>query len=105
MKRYLGVIQSEAERLTKLVNDFLDVQRIEVIKGARSSLYGSDAIGGVINIITRAGAARGAGVAAAAGRYDARSFAADGGTEVGKLGVGASIAWTLCIHTSSQARR
>lgn len=30
-----------------------DVERIEVIKGASSSLYGSEAMGGVINIITR----------------------------------------------------
>lgn len=29
------------------------VQRIEIIRGAGSALYGSDAIGGVINIITR----------------------------------------------------
>ncbi len=31
----------------------LDIDRIEVVKGAGSSLYGSSAIGGVINIITR----------------------------------------------------
>ncbi|UCE88206.1 MAG: TonB-dependent receptor [Pseudomonadota bacterium] len=31
------------------------VERIEVVKGPRSTLYGSDAIGGVINIITRRG--------------------------------------------------
>ncbi len=30
-----------------------DVERIEIVKGPRSALYGSDAIGGVINIITR----------------------------------------------------
>lgn len=30
-----------------------DIERIEVIKGASSALYGSDAIAGVINIITR----------------------------------------------------
>src|SRR5690606_2109127 len=29
------------------------IERIEVLKGASSVLYGSDAIGGVINIITR----------------------------------------------------
>ena len=28
-KRYLGVIHSEAQRLTELINDFLDLQRIE----------------------------------------------------------------------------
>lgn len=30
-----------------------DIERIEVIKGAASSLYGSEAMGGVINIITK----------------------------------------------------
>ncbi len=31
----------------------LDIERIEVVKGATSALYGSSAMGGVINIITR----------------------------------------------------
>lgn len=32
-----------------------DIERIEVVKGPRSSLYGTEAIGGVVNIITRRG--------------------------------------------------
>ena len=30
-----------------------NIERIEIVKGAASSLYGSDAIAGVINIITK----------------------------------------------------
>ncbi|MHB8843406.1 MAG: TonB-dependent receptor plug domain-containing protein [Nitrospirota bacterium] len=30
-----------------------DIERIEIVRGASSSLYGADAVGGVVNIITR----------------------------------------------------
>ncbi|CDM64293.1 TonB-dependent receptor [Pyrinomonas methylaliphatogenes] len=41
-----GIINLDRQSTGKL-------ERIEVVKGAASSLYGSDAIGGVINLITR----------------------------------------------------
>ncbi|WP_439814569.1 TonB-dependent receptor [Zavarzinia sp. CC-PAN008] len=44
----LASSQYQMEHLTTL-----DVARIEVLRGNQSSLYGSDAIGGVINIVTQ----------------------------------------------------
>lgn len=55
------------------------IERIEVVKGPRSTLYGSDAIGGVINIITRgAGAEPGT-------RYEARLNGGSHGTRGANL--------------------
>lgn len=49
------------------VDTLADVERIEVVRGPMSSLYGSGAIGGVINIITRRGQAALHGSVTAAG--------------------------------------
>jgi len=46
------------------------IERIEIVKGPRSSLYGSEAIGGVINIITRD--TQGFEARAGGGRYNTR---------------------------------
>jgi vitamin B12 transporter len=58
------------------------VERVEVVKGPRSTLYGSDAIGGVINIITR-DAEDGGSVQAGYGSFETAtaSFAAGFGGE------------------------
>lgn len=37
------------------MTDINDIERIEVIKGAASSIYGTGALGGVVNIITKSG--------------------------------------------------
>lgn len=38
-----------------MIPSMKNIERIEVVKGAGSALYGSDAVGGVVNIITRKG--------------------------------------------------
>jgi vitamin B12 transporter len=55
------------------------IERIEVVKGPRSTLYGSDAIGGVINVITRRGAAAGLSAEVGGGAYDTRSASLSAG--------------------------
>lgn len=51
-----------------------NVERIEVMKGAGSALYGSDAIGGVINIITRQGLENKTTISLATGSFGRKSY-------------------------------
>ncbi|BBB91887.1 MAG TPA: TonB-dependent receptor [Methylomusa anaerophila] len=51
-----------------------NVERIEVVKGAQSALYGSDAVGGVINIITRKGAAGRTALEFSSGSWGMRNY-------------------------------
>ncbi len=69
------------------------IERIEIVKGARSSLYGTDAIGGVINIITRRSARSYAEGSVGGGSFGTRSGFASGGSrsENGEFGI--SINW------------
>ncbi|MDR2816351.1 MAG: TonB-dependent receptor [Proteiniphilum sp.] len=59
--------------LTSIPTDF--IERIEVVKGPYSVLYGSDAMGGVINIITRRpGDTRTGNVSISAGNFGQTNF-------------------------------
>lgn len=68
------------------------VERIEIIKGPRSALYGTDAIGGVINVITRRPADDYLELQAGAGAYDTMQGSLAGGASGtrGELAFGAS---------------
>ncbi|MFP7755626.1 TonB-dependent receptor plug domain-containing protein [Thermodesulfobacteriota bacterium B35] len=53
-----------------------DIDRIEVIRGPGASVWGANAVNGVINIITRQAAATPGGLAVAGGGNEERAFAA-----------------------------
>ncbi len=69
------------------------VERIEVVRGPRSSLYGADAIGGVIQIFTRkGGGALTPRMSASGGSHGTQDYSAglSGGGERGWFNVGGS---------------
>lgn len=47
-----------------------NVERVEIVRGAASALYGSDAMGGVINIITKKNAEEGGSVGVSTGNHE-----------------------------------
>lgn len=65
------------------------IDRIEIVKGARSALFGTDAIGGVINIITRRSTRTYAEASVGSGSFNTASgFASGGGrSENGDFGI------------------
>ena len=61
------------------------VERIEIIRGGASVLYGDNATGGVINIITKSGAGKSsASVFSEAGSYNSWKYGVDAGGSRGK---------------------
>jgi vitamin B12 transporter len=61
------------------------IERIEIVAGPRSTLYGSDAIGGVVNLITRHGGPSGLEALLSYGRFDSK-LASLGGQLSGPAG-------------------
>jgi vitamin B12 transporter len=84
-------INSGTQTLAPLMNISPELfDSIEIVKGPRSAIYGTDAIGGVINLITRTGGASGADVMLDYGRYGTGEFAVDGNYTVDQTSVQAA---------------
>jgi vitamin B12 transporter len=85
-------INSGTQTLAPLMNISPQLfDRIEIVKGPRSAIYGTDAIGGVINLITRTEQASGADVMLDYGRYGSGEFAVDGNYTVDRTSVQAAL--------------
>ena len=69
------------------------IERVEIVKGARSALFGTDAIGGVINVITRRADDSFVDATLGAGSFDSRSANLSAGLNGDAGEVGVAINW------------
>ena len=85
-----------------------EIDRIEILKGASSGIYGSEAVGGVINIITKSFAAKKnqvkkqLAVSASAGEYGLFNMQAGGSIQQGNTAVSGGL---LSNNASGQLQR
>ncbi|MEW9905201.1 TonB-dependent receptor plug domain-containing protein [Pseudomonas putida] len=84
--------------------DVDQIERVEVLRGSRSAIYGSDAIGGVIQIFTRRGTGPGLQprlrLAAGSNQSFQRSLGLSGGSEATRFNLGASLDETAGIDST-----
>ena len=65
-----------------------DVQKIEIVKGGHSAVYGTNAVGGVVNIITKSpihGQKFSSSIRSSIGPQATRIYSVNGSQEIGKL--------------------
>ncbi len=74
------------------------VERVEVVRGPFSALYGSSAVGGVVQLVTRRGGSPGGQVGQVRLEAGSREYARAGGTAGGTLGA-------LAVDLSGHLRR
>ena len=80
------------------------IERIEIVKGPRSSLYGTDAIGGVVQLFTRGAAKNGVSAGATYGTDHTRQLFSDAAVSAGKFrfGFGGSYAASSGMPTFTE---
>jgi vitamin B12 transporter len=85
-------INAGTQALAPLMNISPELfDRIDIVKGPRSAIYGTDAIGGVINLLTRSDGVNGADAMLDYGRYGTGEFAVDGNYSAGGTSVQAAL--------------
>lgn len=90
--RRIGDAQSGKFDLSNLPVSKDDIERIEVLRGAASALYGADAMGGVINIITKKPTPEPYTRATASyGRFDTQTYSLSHRWQPGAFGYGLSL--------------
>ena len=85
-----------------------NIERVEVLRGPQSGLYGADAVAGVINIVTRRGSGPVQGrISGLAGSYESRELSAaiSGGLAADRVGLALGASWfdTEGISVASRA--
>jgi vitamin B12 transporter len=73
MPNGIGGFGTATTNLTGLVGTE-NIERIEIVKGGKSALYGADAVGGVINIITKKGEKNQTTVKVSGGNWNSGNF-------------------------------
>jgi outer membrane receptor for ferrienterochelin and colicins len=68
-----------------------NIERIEIVKGAGSAIYGSDAIAGVVNVITKSQETTSGDVSVTSGYFGAQSLMSTLGTKMGNLEATATV--------------
>jgi len=85
-----GSVTTGATALDQIMLD--QVERIEIVRGNMSAIYGSEAIGGVVQIFTRRGRGKPTlDLRAGYGRYDTSRVAASYGGEIGDTQLSVSL--------------
>ncbi len=69
------------------------IERVEIVKGPRSTLYGSEAIGGVINVITRQGATAPTRLQLGMGSHETQSASFSSGWASGETSANLGASW------------
>jgi len=80
------VVSGRAGYSLDMLPNLDSVEKIEVVRGAASSLYGSSAVGGVVNIITRKGTERNTTAATEFGSWGSRRYRLQTGNKIGDTG-------------------